>query len=192
MIKTLFSSIYLIVLFSGCFSVSSLNPFSDDTEETQKKQVVISDNAPIWIKNPNEKNYISVLGYSFLKQKEVSDFDKKRTLLNASNNLSKKIYKQVVTYYKEYEEKLDRPSGFDKDIHNIAEQISLKALSKSKIKDSWLSEDNTLFVKIAIDSDFVATQIQNESKNIYKVDETLYKNVLSNRAKALLIEYLEK
>ena len=193
MIKNLLAIISLTFIFSGCFSLSSLNPFSDDEETVKEvKPTKIPEDAPIWVKEINEKNSISIVAFSYIKDGEVKEFDKKRTLLIASNKLSKKIYLKTIDFYKEYEQKLDNPMTFDQDLKNIAEQISLKAVSKSKIKNSWLSKDNRLFVKLSADSDFVATLIQNESKNIYKVDKTLYKNILSNRAKTLLIEYLEK
>ncbi|WP_417327938.1 hypothetical protein [Halarcobacter sp.] len=193
MIKNLLAIISLTFIFSGCFSLSSLNPFSDDEEIVKEvKPTKTPEDAPIWVKEINEKNSISIVAFSYIKNGDVKEFDKKRTLLIASNKLSKKIYLKTIEYYKEYEQKLDNPMTFDQDLKNIAEQISLKAVSKSKIKNSWLSKDNRLFVKLSVDSDFVATLIQNESKNIYKVNKTLYKNILSNRAKTLLIEYLEK
>lgn len=193
MLKNLLLTFLLTFVFSGCFSFSSLNPFSDEGE-TKKvvKPTKIPDDAPKWVKEVKEENSISIVAYSYIKNAEVKEFDKKRTLLIASNKLSKKIYIKTIEFYKEYEQKLDNPMTFDQDLKTIAEQISLKAVSKSIIKNSWLSKDNRLFVKLSVDSDFVATQIQNESKNIYKVNKTLYKNVLSNRAKALLIKYLEK
>ncbi|RXJ75288.1 hypothetical protein CRV03_13465 [Arcobacter sp. F155] len=193
MIKNLLAIISLTFIFNGCFSLSSLNPFSDDEEIVKEvKPTKIPEDAPSWVKEINEKNSISIVAFSYIKDGDVKEFDKKRTLLIASNKLSKKIYLKTIEYYKEYEQKLDNPMTFDQDLKNIAEQISLKAVSKSKIKNSWLSKDNRLFVKLSVDSDFVATLIQNESKNIYKVNKTLYKNILSNRAKTLLIEYLEK
>ncbi|RXJ91761.1 hypothetical protein CRV01_01330 [Arcobacter sp. CECT 8983] len=193
MIKNLLLAFILVFIFSGCFSFSSLNPFSDE-EKTQEevKPTQIPMDAPKWVKEPKEENAISIVAFSYIKDGTVKEFDKKRTLLIASNKLSKKIYLKTIEFYKEYEQKLDNPMTFDQDLKSIAEQISLKAVSKSKIKNSWLSNDNRLFVKLSVDSDFVATQIQNESKHIYKVDKTLYKNILSNRAKALLINYLEK
>lgn len=193
MIRNLLAIISLTFIFSGCFSLSSLNPFSDDEEIVKEvKPTKTPEDAPIWVKEINEKNSISIVAFSYIKNEDVKEFDKKRTLLIASNKLSKKIYLKTIDFYKEYEQKLDNPMTFDQDLKNIAEQISLKAVSKSKIKNSWLSKDTRLFVKLSVDSDFVATLIQNESKNIYKVDKTLYKNILSNRAKTLLIEYLEK
>lgn len=193
MIKNLLAIISLTFIFSGCFSLSSLNPFSDDEETVKEvKPTKIPEDAPIWVKEINEKDSISIVAFSYIKDAEVKEFDKKRTLLIASNILSKKIYSKVIKFYKEYEKKLVTPMTFDKDLKNIAKQISLKAVSKSKIKNSWLSKDNRLYVSLAVDSAFLATQIQNESKNIYKVDKILYKNILSNRAKAQIIEYLEK
>jgi len=189
MIKTFFTVTCLLFLFSGCFSASSLNPFSDDTKEAT---LPIPKDAPKWVHNSKERNYISVVSFSTIKNSEVTEFDKKRVLLHAGNTLSQKIYLKTKKFYKEYEKNLDNPKVFEKDVQNIAKQISLKSLSKSKIKDSWLSKDNRLFVRIVVESDFVANEIQTESKNIYKTNEILYKNVLSNRAKASLIQDLEK
>jgi len=193
MIKTFISIVFFLSFFSGCFSISSINPFSDNGDTNKESKITkIPENAPKWIKEPHEKNYVCIVGFSYIKGTKVEEFDKKRTLLNASNKLSNKIYLKTINYYKEYEKKLDNPVTFHKDLQNIAKQISLKSISKGTIKDSWLSNDNRLYVRLAVESEFIAQQIQIDSKKIFKVDKTLYKHILSNRAKALLIEFLER
>lgn len=192
MFKFLILSFSFSIIFTGCFSASSLNPFNifSQKEQISKKDAIIPPNAPSWLINPKRKNYISAIGHVSIKE-EVGVFDKQRALLNASDKLNKEVYKKTINYYKNYEKTLTNPLVFDKDIQKIAKQISLEAISKSKITNSWLSDNNILFVRISIDSDFIATLIQDKSKKIYKIDQNLYKNILSNRAKALLIEYLE-
>ena len=106
--------------------------------------------------------------------------------------MTKKIYIKTITLYRNYLEKLDNPNIFDKDIKKFAEHIALKSLTHSKIVNNWLSDENKLFVQIAVDSEIVASQIQNSSKLIFDVNNSLYIEFLSNRAKKDIIKELEK
>lgn len=181
--KTLFLSIVLTFIFSGCFSLSFLNPFSSDEDEKKEVKIEIPQDAPSWVTNPRTKGFISTVGVATnIDNKELA-FHKQRALINASHKLTRLIYGKTVNLYKSYEKDLDNPKTYDRDIKQFAEHISLKSLTHSKIKDTWLnSESNLLFIKIAVDSDIVATQIQNSSKLLFEVDKKLYQNFLSNRA----------
>lgn len=192
--KTLLLSIILSFVFGGCFSFQSLNPFSSKKEEKEvvKKEIETPSNPPLWLEQRYIKNHISAIGATQNIEKEELSFYKKRALLAAGNNLLKKIYIKTVNIYKEYEQTQKGIKVFDKDIKGISEHISLKALATSKIKQTWQSEDDELFVQIAINTNYVAQEIQNYSKKIFKKNQALYKNILSNRAKQKIIEKLEE
>ena len=193
--KTLLLSIILSFVFGGCFSFQSLNPFSSKEEEKKevvKKEIETPDNAPLWLEQRYIKNHISAIGATQNIEEEELSFYKKRALLAAGNNLLKKIYIKTVNIYKEYSKTQKGTKVFDKDIKGISEHISLKALASSKIKHTWQSEDDELFVQIAIDTNYVAQEIQNYSKKLFKSNQALYKNILSNRAKQKIIEKLEE
>jgi hypothetical protein len=57
--------------------------------------------------------------------------------------------------------------------------------------NTWISEDKELYVQLAVDSNTVATQIQNTSKLLFDVNKMLYQYFLSNRANKEIIQYLE-
>jgi len=190
--KTLLLSIFLVFVLGGCFSVQSVNPFSKDKETTEKKEIEIPDDAPSWIEDKRLKNNITALGATKGVDKKEINLHKRKALLVAGNNLLKRVYVKTVNIYKNYVEKLDNPNVFDKDIKKFAEHISLKALTKSKIKNSWISQENELFVQIAVDSDIVAQEIQHNAKLLFETNKTLYHNLLSNRAEKDIIEELEK
>lgn len=194
--KTLFISIIVSLFFSGCFSFQSLNPFSSKEKELEKKEIEIPDDAPLWLNERKIKNSISAIGLSVTKkiklEKEEFSFHRQKALISASQNLTKKIYLKTLNLYKNYLEKLDNPKVYDKDIKKFAEHIALKSLTHSKIINNWLSDENRLFVQIAIDSEIVANQIQNSSKLIFDVNRSLYTEFLSNRAKKDIIKELER
>lgn len=193
--KTLILSIILSIIFSGCFSFSSLNPFSEEKEEpAQIKEIEIPDDAPLWLVEKKVKNNVSAIGLSKTKKKldkSELEFQKQKALISASQNLTKKIYFKTIKLFKNYIEKLDNPNIFDKDIKKFAEHISLKSLTYSKIENTWISSENELYVQIAVDSLKVAEQIQHASKLLFDVNKTLYQNFLSNRAKKDIIKELE-
>lgn len=196
--KTLFLPIILSLFLSGCISVpslpslSSLNLFSDSKEEGKKKEIEIPKNAPAWVYGEKLQNHIVAVGVTKDLKKEELHFHKQKALINAGHSLTKKIYVKTVNIYKAYLEKTKEQKVFEKDIKKFAEHISLKSLTKSKIKNNWISSDNNLFIQVGVDSDFVAQQIQNTSKLLFEVDKNLYHSFLSNRAKKDIIKLLEE
>ena len=193
--KTLFISILFIVFFAGCFSTSTLNPFSSEEKESvQIKEIEIPDDAPLWLVEKKIENNISSIGFSETTKKldkSELEFLKQKALISASQNLTKKIYFKTIKLFKDYVEKLDNPNIFDKDIKKFAEHISLKSLTYSKIVNTWASSNDKLYIQIAVDSITVAEQIQHTSKLLFDVDKKLYQNFLSNRAKKDIIKELE-
>ncbi|WP_072679572.1 hypothetical protein [Arcobacter sp. LA11] len=184
--KTLFLSIIISLLLGGCFY-----PFSSNTT-TSKKEVVLPANSPDWLTNPEKKGYITQIGATTNIDKKEFNFHRQRALINASHNLTKKIYIKVLKLYRDYDEETSDALTYDKDIKKFAEHISLKALTHSKVINTWVSSDNELFVQISVASDIVTEQIQNNSKLLFKVNQTLYKNFLSNRAKKDISIMLEQ
>jgi hypothetical protein len=178
-------------LLTGCFSVSSLNPFSDSKKKVEIEEIEIPSNAPAWLIDNKIKNNITAIGFVKDVKEENLDFYKQKALIGASNNLLKRIYSKTGRLYKAYTEKLDNPKVFDKDIKKFTEHISLKSLTYSKVINTWISEDKELYVQLAVDSNTVATQIQNTSKLLFDVNKMLYQYFLSNRANKEIIQYLE-
>ncbi len=200
------SNLILIILFvfvfTGCFSSKTLDSSKTNEKAVFKKEpdekavfkkepeLVYVNNEPSWIKNKNIKNHITALGVA----KNIDDSVVKRAFIVAGNNFLKRVYIKTIYIYKEYLKKLDNPNIFDKDIKKVAEDVSLKSfhLAKTKIKDTWLSQNNELFLHLAVATNIVAEQVQEGSKSLFKVDEQLYENFLSYRAKNKIIKTLEK
>lgn len=108
-------TISLTFLLTGCFSVSSLNPFSNSKEEeksitektTINEEIDIPSDAPKWLVNTSLRNNITSIGIAKVVDEEKLDFYKQKALIAASNNLLKKIYFKTGRLYKAYTEKLD-------------------------------------------------------------------------------------
>ena len=196
--KTLLLSIFISITFSACFSLQSLNPFSDEKKTLEKKEIEIPSNAPKWLEEKKVKNHISSLGLSVSKKenskldKKEFNFHKQKALISASQNLTKKIYLKTLTLYRNYLEKLENTNIFDKDIKKFAEHIALKSLTHSKVVNTWTNEDNKLYIQIAVDSNIVLKQIQSSSKLLFEINQSLYREFLSNRAQKDIIKKLEK
>lgn len=189
--KTLFLSLLFIFVFGGCFSVSSLNPFSSTDKDEDKKEIRIPDNAPSWLENRQLKDHMVALGVSKNVKKEELSFHKQKALLNANHNLARKIYSKTMAIYLRYLETLYNPKVFEKDVKKFAEHIALKSLTHSKITNNWLSLENELFIQIGVDTAVVAEQIQYNSKLLFDVNTSLYEHFLSNRANKEMIKELE-
>lgn len=172
-----------ILIFTGC-SKKSVN--------LEKKEISIPEDAPSWVYDQRLKNHVTAIGITKNFKKEQLQFQKQKALINAGHKLTKKIYIKTMKIYKKYLDSLENPKIFEKDIKKFAEHISLKSLTHSKIKNSWLSKNKELFISIAVDSNIVAEQIQHASKLLFDVDKNLYHAFLSNRAKKDIVNLLEE
>ncbi|QKF80740.1 hypothetical protein [Halarcobacter ebronensis] len=186
MLRVLFLSIFLLQ-FSGCFS--SINPFSDSTENGLK-QIEIPDDAPLWLEEPNKDGTIYAMGISKILKNEDEKILKRKALIIAGNNLSRKIYVKTLAIYKEYLEKTKESSIFENDLKKAAKQVAISSMKASKIDGFWKDSEN-LYTQIRVDYSKVASELQYESKQLFKVDVNLYENILSNRAYEELLKVLE-
>lgn len=173
--KTIFLSILVSIFFNGCF-------FSFSNETTSKKEIVLPQDSPNWLLNPKKAAYVTQIGATANINKKEFNFHRQKAIINASHNLTKKLYIKTLKLYRDYEEETNDASTYDKDIKKFAEHIALKSLTHSKVINAWVSSDNKLFVQIAVASDTVTEQIQRSSKLLFKVNKSLYRNFLSNRA----------
>lgn len=183
--------ILVISFFSGCFSLSSLNPFSDSKDE-EENEIIIPDNAPLWLKKEEYNKTFFAIGVSTKIKPSNLKFYKQKALINAGNNLSRKIYIKTINIFKKYLEKTSNDKIFENDIKKHAKEVSLKILNITKIKGFWQSPQNELFTLIEVPTVEIAEEIQLESKKLFKVNYTLYENILSNRAKEILIQELKE
>ncbi|WP_320035804.1 hypothetical protein [Halarcobacter sp.] len=189
--KSFILSVLIISLFGGCFSFSSLNPFSDSKDDENRVKIEIPDEAPIWLKEQKEKNNIVALGATKNVNQEQPKLSKQKALISAGHNLSRKVYIKTMKILKNYLEKV--PSKvFEKDLRKEAEQIALKSLDKAKIIGFWENNKKQLFTLIKLDTSTLAEDIQLSSKKLFNVDYHLYENILSNRAKAQIMRQLEE
>lgn len=175
--RTIFLAVLVSIIFSGCFY-----PFTSEVTP-QKKEITLPQDGPIWLINPEKSGYVTQIGAVDNVDKKELSFHKQRALINASHNLTKKLYTKILKLYRDYEEETNDALTYDKDVKKFAEHISLKSLTHSKVINTWLSSDNKLFVQIAVPSDTVTEQIQGSSKLLFKVNKNLYRKFLSNRAK---------
>lgn len=186
--KTLLLSILIAFIFSGCFSFSSLNPFSSDEEikEGNTKKIELNgnipDGAPQWIKEPYMTGFVTSLSSAKIKDNTNLSFDRKRALHKAGLSLVKNIYSNTKKLYIDYAKKTNSLKDKEEQIKKLAEHISLKALTKSTDKKSWIDSDKSFYILIGVETDFVIEQIQKSSKLIFESNDLLYESFLSNKA----------
>ncbi len=192
--KNLLLLILTVFLFSGCFSFSSLNPFSDseEKEDLNKTAIEIPEEAPQWLKDEKEKDALFAIGVTKNVNIDNIKFYQQKALINAGHNLTRKIFIKTVLIYKAYLEKAPENKVFENDIKEAAKQVALKSLDLAKVKGFWENSNKKLFARIKVDTKIVAEQIQLNSKKLFKVDVKLYESILSNRAEAELIKKLEE
>lgn len=190
--KNILLLIAALFLFSGCFSLSSLNPFSDTKESENKKVIEIPDNAPSWLQEDEETGNITALGATKYLQINEEKLNKQKALISAGNNLSRKIYIKTVLIYKEYLEEAPSNNIFEKDIKDSAKNVALNCLKISRIKGFWQSDEKELYTKISVETQTVVKEIQQISKKLFNQDSTLEKYMLSEEAKQRITELLEE
>lgn len=199
MIRTIFSTIFIVFVFTGCFSLSFLNPFSSDedsTNETVQEELQIDEDsledAPLWLKEAFLEGNLTALSSAQIKDDTNLSFDRKRALHKAGRVLVKDIFEKSVKIYEEYAIKTNSLKDKKEDIKKLAKQISLKALSKSKDKRSWISPDKKFFILIGVETNYVIELIQNGSKLLFEENDIHFKEFSSNDAKNRIEKLLTK
>jgi len=194
--KSFFLSFIFIFILNGCFSVKKINetvnPFA---KFSTKEEIEAPNKAPSWIKEKKlDKHIVSIGATKSIEgnRKDNIDFLIKKALISAKNNQLKKVYSRTIFLYRNYLEKINNQRVFNKDIKGMAEHIALKAITKAKVKKHWISPNQELFILLAVKSDTVANYIQEGSKKLFKKDEKLYQEFLSNLAKEEIVKFLEK
>lgn len=177
-------SISLSVLLTGCF-------FSSNKMQTAKDNLIIDKNAPYWLNDSKVIGYITQIGVAKNIDKKRFSFNRQKALLDARYKLTRKLYIKTQDIYNTYEKENDNKSSFDKDIKNISQQVSLQSIKKSKVINSWLSPNNTLYIQVSIKSSIVAKNIQKKSKSLFNKNKGLYTNFLSNEAFIKISKRLE-
>lgn len=191
--KHLFLTLGITVLFSGCsiWGFSFNFNFWGDEEDT-KKELVIPENSPTWLKDISKKSFFSSLGVASRLEKDKPEFQNKRALINASNNILKNIYQKSYLVFKEYEEEFDIQTSYNKDLKNLSQDIALKSLKKAKRTNFFISKDKTLFLEITLDEKIVLEYIQNGAKTLYKDNKNLNNFFFSEKGKEKILENLKK
>lgn len=182
----------ILFLLSGCFSLSSLNPFSYSFFEDESLKIVVPSNSPKWLQDNHINNHLSAIGLSKKIQEKKKEFYEKEVYLSASNNLLNKIYLKSGKLYKLYSNDTKNEHLFEKDIKEFAKKVSLKALTYAKVKNRWLDKkENSYYIQISINTEILAEIIQENSKQLFDENKTLYENFLSEDAKKEIINYLK-
>ena len=182
----------ILFLLSGCFSLSNLNHFSYNFFEDESLKIVAPSYSPKWLKDNHINNHLSAIGLSKNTHEKEKEFYKKEVYLSASNNLLNKIYLKSGKLYKLYSDDTKNEHLFEKDIKELAKRVSLKALTYAKVKNRWLDEkENNYYIQLSVDTKILAEIIQENSKQLFDENKTLYERFLSEDAKADIINYLE-
>lgn len=185
--KSIFFVVFLApLIFSGCFSL-----FENSSKDSKELKLKFPDNAPLWVYNPRVAKNIAQIGLAKnIKNKEYS-FYRKIALINASQNLTKKIYIKSNKILDDYYKKESNTKVFEKDIKKQAKQIALKSTQKVKVINSFRSKDDALYVHIITDSNLVLKNIQDSAKKLFKVNKIFEDNFLSKNAEDKLLYELE-
>ncbi|XPV82242.1 MAG: hypothetical protein ACNI22_17135 [Halarcobacter sp.] len=165
--------------------------FDNSFKEKVSTQFKLPDDAPLWVYNSKVLGNISQVGVSKNIKNDKYSFYRELALINASQNLAKKIYIKSRKILNDYYKKESQAKVFEKDINEHAKQIALKSTQKVKVINSFKSKDNTLFVQIVVDSKGVLKYIQESAKTLFKVNKIFENNFLSKDAETKLLKQIE-
>ena len=180
----------LIISMSGCGS-NQPKPEQKQVlqEEFDNRCKIGGELAPKWVCTPFADDVIAELG-SAQKTKAGYSFQRRKALADGRANLTQ----QIETLVKDKVENFARTTGgvnnetADMVSTQVSKQVAKATLRGSKQVDSWVSENGTMYVLVAVSKKAVNERAKESVKTSYKNDNALWQQFQSKQT----LESLDK
>ncbi len=191
MIKLILKSLLIAslssVVFTGCWW---------DKEPTIQDTYIDSElkGAPKWVMTPEVKGFVAELGSASKNAGNDYSFQREEAMADARNNIAKQITIKVNAMFKTFKSTTGHGADgtMDKSIETVSKQIASQTLVGTKVKDTWFSRSDTLYVLMVVDTQSVSDMMENAVKTSFKNDKAMYQKFLASKAQGELEKELEK
>lgn len=150
--------------------------------------------APQWTCNPELNGSVVALGVA--PKNAGNDYGMQRTeaLAEGRNALTTQLSVKVSTLFKSYKATTGTgaDSTFDKANSVVSKQLASQTLVGSKAVKSWQSDDGTLFLLVALNTNTVTESMDQAVQTSFKNDKAMYQKFLAAKADGELDAELEK
>jgi len=181
----------LLAVVTSCFMIigCSQDKVSVDTTYISPKLK----NAPKWVTLPQVDGFIAEIGSASQNAGDDFNFQREEAMSNARENLAKQIEIKVNTMFKSFNASTGSGKNtiFDKSIEQVSKQIASKTLFGSRVKDTWISKNGTLFVLMVIDTKVIEDYMEYAIKTSFNNDRGLHRRFLASKAQKELKKELE-
>jgi hypothetical protein len=191
--KTIFLKILvttaIIAIFVGCGSKEAkVSP------EAKGYTDPMFDGAPQWVIAPYMEGTVVALGVAGPNAGNDYSFQVEEAVADGRTKLARRIEVKVKTMFKQFKATTgaQNKGTYDKATSSVSKQVSNQTLKGTKMINSWINKQKTLFVLVGIDSEEVAKMTDAQTKSSFKNDKALYQEFKSKKAFDELDKELQK
>jgi hypothetical protein len=180
----------LFALFLGVFVLTGCSQKETAIEKTEGE---LKD-APQWVLVPEVKGFISAVGSAPANAGGDFAFQREEAMNDARNQLASQIEVKVNNMFKSFKGVTGGGSDatFDKSSEQVSKQIASQTLHGTKIRNTWINENQTLYVLMIIDTQSVKDYMGKAIKTSFKNDQAMHQKYLAAIADGQLDKELEK
>jgi len=184
------STAVIAMLLTGCFG--DKNPEKQDSADFRCKQD--GQLAPKWTCNPYKEGSIVGLGVAPKNAGNDLGFQRAEAVAEGRDALVTQISVKVSTLFKSYKATTgaEADATFDKSNSKVSKQLASETLIGSRAIESWTSDNGTLYLLVALNSEPVKVEMENAVKTSFKNDKAMYQKFLASKAQGELDAELEK
>ncbi len=176
------------LMFAGCAG-TGMNVSPDFKYAAEFKD------APQWVKDGGSsiEGGQAAVGSAQIGKAGVG-FARTEAQAKARDELARQMQVKVKNLFKRFTEQIGLGSGqtVDKTATDISKQVAKQTLSGSRLRDSWISPSDTLYVLMVIDDDLAKANVREAVETSFKNDQALWQKFQAKKGFEELEKELEK
>jgi uncharacterized lipoprotein YehR (DUF1307 family) len=142
------------------------------------------DGAPQWVIAPYLEGTVVALGVASPNAGNDYSFQVEEAVADGRTKLARRIETKIKSMFKQFKATTGagKSGTYDKATSSVSKQVSNQTLRGTKMMNSWINKQRTLFVLVGIDSKEVAQMTEAQTKTSFKNDKALYQEFKAKKA----------
>lgn len=175
----------LLIFLGGCSST----PEKVQAPEMQGEFA----NAPKWVMMPEMEGGLAASGSAKMSKAGMS-FTRTAAMANGRDELARIMNVKVSNLVKNFTQStgIGDDETVERVVSNVSKQVTQQVLSGSRMKDSWISPSNELYVLIVLDPAAAADAVKQSVQTSYKNEKALWQQFQAKKAQEELDAEIDK
>ena len=175
----------LLIFLGGCSS-------TPDKVQSPEMQGEFA-NAPKWVMSPQMEGGLAASGSSKMSKAGMS-FTRTAAMANGRDELARIMNVKVKNMVKNFTQStgIGDDETVERVVSNVSKQVTKQVLSGSRMKDSWISPSNELYVLVVLDPTAAADAVKQSVQTSYKNEKALWQQFQAKKAQEELDAEIDK